>query len=367
MSRNGGGQLQQVPGSPFLTGGAGTQYAGVNVGPQDSDQDIITNPDHSLLFAVNSGSDTIAVFHVEANGALSPVEGSPFSSGGNDPVSLDLVGNTLFVVNKSGDPGRPSAILPNYTTLRVQPNGSLVPAGSSTNDTAHFFQATVSVGAGASPSQAHVVPNTNLLFGADFLGGLIQRFVFDWNGSLLQLPPLALPSSAFSDTTTPRLPLGIWHHPKLPLLYVGFVTDNKLGVYRIDRLGGLEFVRTVPNSGQAICWIRPNRAGTRLYTTDTTTNSIGVYDLTNPEEPVQIQEFQLSGVGNVLQFSLSSEDKFLYALSSRGSTAIPEGQGNVLHALKVHRDGTLTETLSPVVFQLPIDTRPQGVAVVPAD
>ena len=83
------GQLQQLPGSPFLTGGAGTQYAGVSVGPEDSDQDIVISPDRSLLFAVNSGSDTIAVFHIAANGSLKQVEGSPFPSGGNDPVSLD--------------------------------------------------------------------------------------------------------------------------------------------------------------------------------------------------------------------------------------------------------------------------------------
>lgn len=108
--RGANGQLQPIPGSPFLTGGAGTQYAGVDLGPQDSDQNIITTPDDTLLFAVNSGSDTIAVFHIGDNGQLTPVEGSPFPSGGNDPVSLGLSGNTLFVVNKSGDFGRPSAI-----------------------------------------------------------------------------------------------------------------------------------------------------------------------------------------------------------------------------------------------------------------
>jgi hypothetical protein len=56
------------------------------------------------LFAVNSGSDTIAVFHIQGNGALTPVEGSPFPSGGNDPVSLGLNGNTLFVVTCSLGP-----------------------------------------------------------------------------------------------------------------------------------------------------------------------------------------------------------------------------------------------------------------------
>jgi 6-phosphogluconolactonase (cycloisomerase 2 family) len=364
--RGANGQLQPIPGSPFLTKGAGTQDPGISLGPEDSDQDIISSPDRNLLFAVNSGSDSIAVFHIGENGALTPVEGSPFPSGGNDPVSLGLSGNTLFVVNKSGDFGRPSAILPNYTTFQVAADGKLTPTSDSTNDSSRRFQSTVSVAVGSSPSQALAVPYTNLLFGADFLGGLLQRFQFDGNGGLHQLTPLALPASEFSDTTTPRLPLGLTSHPRYPFLYVGFVTDNKLGVYQYGNDGSLTFLRTVPNSGTAICWLRTNRAGTRLYSTDTGTNSVSVYDLSDPENPVQIQNLVLSGPGNVLQFSLSSDEKYLYALSSRGSTSIPEGQGNMLHILTINNEGTVDENVSPVVFNEPNDTRPQGVAVVPA-
>jgi hypothetical protein len=364
--RGANGQLQPIPGSPFLTKGAGTQDPGISLGPEDSDQDVISSPDRNLLFAVNSGSDSIAVFHIGENGALTPVEGSPFPSGGNDPVSLGLSGNTLFVVNKSGDFGRPSAILPNYTTFQVAADGKLTPTSDSTNDSSRRFQSTVSVAVGSSPSQALAVPYTNLLFGADFLGGLLQRFQFDGNGGLHQLTPLALPASEFSDTTTPRLPLGLTSHPRYPFLYVGFVTDNKLGVYQYGNDGSLTFLRTVPNSGTAICWLRTNRAGTRLYSTDTGTNSVSVYDLSDPENPVQIQNLVLSGPGNVLQFSLSSDEKYLYALSSRGSTSIPEGQGNMLHILTINNEGTVDENVSPVVFNEPNDTRPQGVAVVPA-
>jgi hypothetical protein len=72
----------------------------------------------------------------------------------------------------------------------------------------------------------------------------------------------------------------------------------------------------------------------------------------------------LSGLGNVLQFSLSEDDRYLYALSSRGSESIPEGQGNILHTLTVESDGTVAETGTPVMFHLPPDTRPQGVLTV---
>ena len=360
------GRLTPIPGSPFLTGGAGTQYAGLSVGPPDTDQDLITNREGTLLFVVNSGSDSVAVFHIGRDGGLNPVPGSPFPSGGNNPVSLELVGDTLFIANKSGDFGRPSSVLPNYTTLRVQYDGTLVPFKETANDTSYRFPSTVSVAAGSSPTQIHAVPGTDLLLGIDFLGGLIQRFQFDYTGGLRQLSPLALPASEYSDITTPRYPLGLWHHPSEPLVYVGLVTANKLAVYRYSPNGNLTLLRTVSNSGKALCWVRVNRAGNRLYTSDTMTNSVSVYDLSDPEYPVEIQNFVLQDPGNVLQFSLSADERFLYALATRGSASIPEGQGNELHSLSVARDGRLSETVTPVPIAEPNDTRPQGVATIPA-
>ena len=349
------GSLTLVPGAPFLTGGAGVQDASLKLGPYDSDTEIITNPEHTLLFAVNSGSDSIAVFEIQENGALKPIEGSPFPSGGTNPVSLALSGNTLFVVNKNGDFARQSGILPNYTSFRVLRDGRLRPLEGST----------VSVALGSSPTQALFVPGTNLLFGADFLGGLLQRFNVNNDGYLRPRTPDALPGSEFADDATPRLPLGLWFHPIYPLLYVGFVTENRLGVYEYNSYGHLKFLRSVPNSGKAICWLRVNRAGTRLYSSDTGTNSISVYDLGLPEEPREIETVALSGLGNVLQFSLSSDNKYLYALSSRGSAEIPDGEGNILHVLAVASDGSVTEATGDAFnFHLPNGVRPQGVTTV---
>ncbi len=363
FSRGSDGNLKPIPGSPFLTGGAGVQYSGPNLGPLDSDQEIITNPQQTLLFAVNAGSDSIAVFHIGENGALKPVDGSPFPSGGNDPVSLALAGSTLFIANQSGDFARPSTILPNYTTMRVEEDGNLVPISNDTNDTSRPFQSTVSVAAGSSPSQAYLASGTNLLFGADFLGGLLQQFQLDGQGQLHPLPPIALPASEFG-STTPRLPLGLWSSPKQPILYVGYVTANKMGVYRYNEEGALDFLRTVPNAGQGICWIRVNKSGTRIYTSDTATNQISVYDSTDPEEPVETQTLTLAGVGNAFQISLSADGKSLFALSQQAAATVPAGQGNVLHTLTIKSDGTIAETGSPIIFSLPAGVRAQGLAVV---
>jgi hypothetical protein len=116
-----------------------------------------------------------------------------------------------------------------------------------------------------------------------------------------------------------------------------------MGIYRYNQQCGLKFLRTVPNAGQGTCWIRSNRKGTRLYTTDTTTNQVRVYDSTDAENPVEIQTLTLAGVGNDFQLSLSNGGRFLYVLSQRAATTIPDGQGNVLHSLAIKDDGTLEE------------------------
>jgi hypothetical protein len=247
--------------------------------------------------------------------------------------------------------------------MRVEGDGNLVPISNDTNDTSRPFQSTVSVAVGSSPSQAYLASGTNLLFGADFLGGLLQHFRLDGQGQLHALPPIALPASEFG-ATTPRLPLGLSSHPKQPILYVGYVTANKIGVYRYNEEGALNFLRTVPNAGQGICWIRSNKSGTRIYTSDTATNQISVYDSTDAEEPVEIQTLTLAGVGNAFQISLSADGKSLFALSQQAAATVPAGQGNVLHTLTIKGDGTLAETGSPIIFSLPAGVRVQGLAVV---
>jgi 6-phosphogluconolactonase (cycloisomerase 2 family) len=354
----------------------GLQYTGFVFGPFDSDQDLVVDPARRLLFAVNSGSDTIAVLNINSDGSLSAIPGSPFPSGGTNPVSLGLSGDLLFVVNKNGDFARMSSLQPNYTAFRIGLDGSLSPVDNST----------INVAFNSSPAQALVAPNSHL-FGADFLGGLLQSFTFDDGGHLVQQPPIALPANGdlplINFYGTPlqlaNFPLGLWTHPRLPLFYVGFSVINQLGVYSFDQDGRLEFLRSVPNSAIAICWVRVNRSGTRLYTgnngisgnpaTDAF-STVSVYDLTDPATPAEIQTLQIKGVGNVTQIGLSSDEKYLYVISQRNTPVIPPGQGNALHIFTILRNGTLSEQIAPIVFQppqVPAGSLPQGVAVYSPD
>ena len=341
-------------------GGIGVFDPTFALGPFDSDQNLIENQSGTLLFAVNSGSNTIAVFSVAADGSLSPVSGSPFPSGGSDPVSVGLKGDTLVVVNKDQDPAQAGtaagAVLPNYTTFNVSLNGQLTPVPNST----------VSVAVGSSPSQALIASQFDVVFGADFLGGLLQSFNLDPHGSLDQNLPQALPNSIFTGLTGGRLPLGMRTHPFLPILYVDITPVSKVAVYTYDPQGRLNFVRAVDDAGAAPCWAVVNHAGTYLYVTNTGDNSIEVYSLADPLNPTAVQHFAMDSDNGGAVFStvIDRSDTWLYVSSEQSSTNASV-TANAFHTLKVGADGMLSEPFAPTV--LPVTSTPpvrvQGITV----
>jgi 6-phosphogluconolactonase (cycloisomerase 2 family) len=353
---NNDGGLTPLPGSPFPTGGLGITYT-TSLGPFDSDQEVIVNAAHTLLFAVNSGSDTIAVFNIQGDGSLTPVDGSPFPSGGSNPVSVGLARDdkVLVVVNQDQDPGHPGQVLPNYTSFDVSPHGHLRPVRNST-----FF-----VDAGSSPSQALVSPDGKITFGAEFLGGLLRTFRVAGNGRLTLGDVQPLPAQVFAGTGAPPLPLGLAVHPRHRLLYVDFVTINQVGVYRYNHKGELDFLRSVPDSGKAPCWALVNKAGTRLYASNTADSSISVFDLNvDPTSPAEIQHVSLRTSGSCFQFALDSTESFLHVVTQQASLSQP-ATANALNILRVASDGTLTEVpSSPTILPVSPMTRPQGVAAL---
>ncbi len=332
----------------FLTRGTGVFVADEHLGPDDSDQEVIASPDHQLLFAVNSGSNTIAVFRVNSNASLTHVNGSPFPSGGVQPVSLGLVGKRagedddsiakLYVVNKGNlEPGQTSGALPNYTGFRVNRNGHLSPIPHST----------VEVVPGSHPTQALISPNGKLLFGVDL-------FTFPFP------PPPGFPP-------------------------FGFVVGNVMGTFRYDATGGLTFLNAAPISGLGICWIEVNRHGTFAYTSNSTDDSISVFSLANPYAPVEIQKVDLNGPKEFLcptpdpcapvifkttpfQLELDPTGTFLYVVNHETTLDNTFPQGNALHILRVAPNGTLTETSdSPVILPqsaVPARAHPKGVVVL---
>src|SRR3954462_14434722 len=146
------GALRPLDVREYLTGGRGSHDLS-NAGVLDAEQQIVTNADRTLLFAANTGSDTIAVSHIADDGTLDPVAGSPFPSGGKAPASVGVSGDELFVANKAQDGVRSlSRTKASYATFPIEADGSLTAIGKP-------FE----VLARSSPTQTFVPPHTGHL------------------------------------------------------------------------------------------------------------------------------------------------------------------------------------------------------------
>ena len=377
----GDGQLSLMGSYP--TGGKGwrTTHELPHFGPFDIDQPVIIDRENKRLFAVNGGSDTIAVFDISDDGALSQVPGSPFPSGGVNPASVGLAGDRLVAVNKNADPDRDmTQTRPDYVVFDIEANGALKGAEGGYAVLDHMAR---------SPTQALVVRN-KFVFDGDFGSFWIPARAAMWGpgvkdqrpsllrslrldgGKLSLVQELEAPAEAFEggidtneDGKVDPLMFGLMAHPTENLLYVSFVTAGQLGVYEFDDAGKLTYLTAVPNSGGLICWVFINKDGTRAYTTNNGDDSVSVYDLSDPRAPREIQHVQLRGYGAPYQLGLTPDEQHLVISKHRTFPTTPVGDGSVLNVLSVAPDGTLTEVpTSPVTVPSRGDlfARPMGIA-----
>ncbi len=320
----------------YPTGGSGSHDLS-NSGVLDADQEVIANPRHTLLFAVNSSSDTIAVFHIHADGSLVPVTGSPFPSNGKAPSSLGLAGSTLIVANKAQDGVRNlSSVRPNYTSFHVHANGSLSRPISS-----------IEVPARSSPLQAYVTPDRRVLITSEE-SGVFRAFRIASNGRLTQGrgSPFRLPGAVFpGGRRVPDVwPAGLVSHPRLKILYAQLANLSETIVYRWDDQARLTFVRALEDPGSFLpCWTHVNAQGTRMYTGNAGSDNLTVYDIAgDPVNPRALQSVRLNTPGNPWNFQIDPTGRVIFLLDMRAVRQIPAGRGNQIHALRISASGRLT-------------------------
>jgi DNA-binding beta-propeller fold protein YncE len=344
----------------YPTDGSGSHDLS-NSGVLDADQEVITDARRTLLFAVNSSSDTIAVFHITGDGGLVPVAGSPFPSGGRAPSSLGLAGRTLIVANKAQDGVRDlRRVRPNYTSFHVRADGSLSGPISS-----------IAVPAGSSPLQAYVTPDEKVLITSEE-AGVFRAFRIGPGGRLRQGPgsPVRLPGAVFpGGRRVPNVwPAGLVSHPLQKILYAQLANLSETIVYRWDDQARLTFVRALSNPHSFLpCWTHVNARGTRMYSGNAGSDNLSVFDIArDPTNPREIQSVRLNAPGNPWNFEIDPTGQVIFLLDMRAVRQIPRGLGNQLHALRIAPDGRLTEEhSSPVNIPVPAGTNPIGLAIVP--
>jgi hypothetical protein len=360
------GNLTPVPGSPFATRGSGVFNPAGVLGPFDADQQVAIDRDRFLLFAVNAGSNTIAVFHiVQGLGSLVPVQGSPFPSGGINPISIGLRGDQVVIINQNQNQADPASFnrqTSNIVTRHIALDGSLVELADDT---------TLDLPQGSSPSQALTTNTGAFVFDPEFAPpaqapgkpplpvGALASYSLSPTGALTPTPANN-PPAAFTSTASPGVliasPLGSWANPVARELYVGVTGQSALAAFTWDAEGNPSFQNLVPLTGKAVCWVRVNHAGTRVYTSNTGSHTIDTLDIvSDPALPIDLSNSAAIGGPQgtaTLMMEVDPTDAFVFVISQSNAvggsaTTRPTTRAtipNELHVMQVSPDGnSLTE------------------------
>ena len=338
FDRHPDGTLTPLAGSPFAAGGAGT---GTIVGSQGSLQ---VTSDGRYLLAVDAGSNAISVLSVRRDGSLRPVEGSPFSSGGIEPISIAVHDDLFYVANEGTKTAGG-----NYAGFTLDEHGRLTPVDDST----------VTLSITANPGDILFNSTGRNLIGID-VGTtdpstfLIDSFVVGRSGRLT--PATGSPFHAQAAG-----PFGSEFSPTNPShLYVsnahGGAGNGSVSAFRVTRAGSVSSIGASPffDGQTAPCWVEISHDGNYLFTVNTGSTSISSYRIQPDGSLAYVSSTPFASGTGIRPFDarLDPAGHDLYVVDAQ------------IHAVTTFAvsDGSLTE-LPSSPFALPVGATPFGIVV----
>lgn len=330
FSRHADGTLTPLPASPFAVGGAGT---GSGIGSQGALQ---VSADGRYLLAVDAGSNQISVLRIRRDGGLAPVPGSPFSSGGAEPVSIAAHGPLIYVAN-TGTGGA------NYTGFFLSRDGRLWPLAGST----------VPVPDGSGLGDVLFNATGTRLIGVRVTTSLIDSFTVHF-GYLS-----AAPGSPFAAQAAG--PFGSEFRPTDPSqLFVSNAHagpgNGSVSAFSDGPLGILASIGVSPYADQqtAPCWVAISADGRYLFTANTVSGSISRYAIAQDGTLSLLGSTPLNGAATAhpTELRLDPSGRYLYVV---------EAAADAVGALAV--DGGSLAELSGSPAALPTGAFPMGLVV----
>ena len=329
FERHADGALTAIPGSPFPAGGGGS---GAGLASQGALQ---LSADGRYLLAVDAASNQVSVLRFGFNGVPQLV-GAPVSSNGEDPVSIAVSGNLVYVANAG-------AREPNVTGFRLGWNGVLYPLPDST----------VALPAGSGPDDVLFDPTGQKLVVPLVNTSTIESFRVGWDGRLV-----AAPGSPFA-AQGPG-PFGSEFRPTDPSqLFVsnahGGEGNGTVSAFDVSRSGELTSIGASPFADlqTAPCWIEISHDGRFLFAVDTGSGEISSYAI-DPDGSLVL-------LGSI-PFGSAGAGAVDARLSPDGRTLLVNGsKANVIASFAVS-GGSLTELIgSPA--PLPAGAAASGLVV----
>ncbi len=307
--RSSGGQLTAA--ATYATGGKGAVAAGAASDTLASQGSLLYDVQHSLLFAVNAGSDSVSVFGVHGDElALRQI----VPSGGTFPASLTAHGNLLYALD-AGGAGTVQGFRIAGGRLHPLP-GSARSLGLANGNPPNFL---------TSPGQVGFTPDgTKRIVTTKASGSDIDVFTVEPSGRLS-------PSPAVNSAATP-VPFAFTFQPGTGRLVDGEAGASSVTTYAIAPDGTLADARSLGDGQTALCWITLVRG--YYYVSNTGSNTVSGYRVAADGTPSLVTP---SGIAAVTEAgpidAAAAADRFLY---------VETGIAGTIDEFRVEADGTLT-------------------------
>lgn len=306
-NRDGQLSLRQV----VATGGLGGQAAGAGTDHLASQDSLVYDSSHQLLFAVNAGSDTLSVLSTQSHEVrlLQVVD-----SGGAFPVSVAVQGSLVYVLN-AGGAGSVSGFRIVGDELVALP-GSTRSLGLTNATPPLFLTAPGEVGFSPNGSELVVTTkgSTNSLdvFGVNRLGYLsVAPTVSDTGGNV-----------PFAFVSTPNGKLVVAEAGASALQSFSFGPDGTL----------TSLSTSVSDEQAALCWIAA--AGRYYYVANAGSADVSAYTVTPGGTPVLLDGTGLPTATSPgpIDLAASENGRFLY---------VESGSSGTVNEFRVDPDGSL--------------------------
>ncbi|MGA7524601.1 MAG: beta-propeller fold lactonase family protein [Acidobacteriaceae bacterium] len=281
----------------YATGGRGS---GGTTDPLQSQGSLTLSTDHTLLFAVNSGSGTVSVFRVDRS-SLYLVDQVP--SGGSDPLAVAQRGHLVYVLNAAG-------------------SGSIV--GFELDSGGHLRQidnsTTYLPSANSGGSSISISPDGAFLSVTERLPNNIDTFRIDPNGTV---SPIVV-----NNSTAPGVFAAVFA-PGGSLIVsetgpAGSTDESAISSYAVQADGTLSAVsQSVPTQGTANCWnaVAPN--GKWVYVSNAGSSTISGFAIGQGGTltPIDGTVVGTNPAGSTnLDIAVSGDSKYVFTLNAGSGT-----------------------------------------------
>jgi DNA-binding beta-propeller fold protein YncE len=285
------GALTPVPGSPFASGGT-------------TDLGVAASLDGKHLFVANANSGNISVFSVATDGSLTPIAGSPFASpGGPTGVAVSPDGKRLYVTGQ---------LTANVRAFDIAANGALTPVAGSP------------FAAGARAYGVSVTPDGKHVYVANRDAGTVSGYDVAPDGSLTPVPGSPVGAGTGSHSIVPSLD---GKH-----IYVANLTSSNISAYDVAANGSLTPVTGSPFPGGAgSVGLAAAPDGKHLYVSNVG-GSVSSFSMAADGSLSNVAGSPFANTGNAVAVAVSPDGKHLYV----------SNQNNTVSAYDVAADETLS-------------------------